>query len=294
MKALEDLHIHLEGSVNYNTLLSLAKKNNISLNTDIRLGNIKIPSPKEFSIPNNFTDFISYYLKISECINDAEDILIIIKNYLDSAKEQNITHSEMYFSPSTFLALGKNINELFIGLRESADLAKTYNHNIEFIFDIVRNAPGDGFETLRLANLARTMKVPVTSIGIAGDERYGSFKTYVQAVNLAREEGYQILAHAGETLGPESIWQALEYINPARIGHGISCIYDNKLLKELKKSQIPIEVCPWSNIYLCNLKKEDHPLRQMIKEGLNIKICSDDPGIFNKNLKENVEFLREI
>ena len=288
-----DLHVHLEGTVSQKRLCSLAEKNNISLNSPVHFpGGFNAVPPqnigKELPTFGNFIDFIGCYAKITQCISDADDIIDIAKDYAALAKAENVTYAELYFSPSTYIALKKEISPLFEGLAEAERLVKRdYGIELRWIFDIVRNSPSDPLETISLALDARKRNVSVEAIGLAGYEIGFPAAFYKDAFVYAREKGFTILAHAGELLGAESVWDAIHACNPKRIGHGVSALKDSSLVDYLRDNQIPIEVSPWSNIALGVTDEKNHPIKQMVDAQLNVIISSDDPGIFGKSLNDN-------
>ncbi len=289
-----DLHVHLEGSVNIETLTALAEKNDIPLETPVFVAGgreIRPPLPEHRQGPfesGTFRDFIRLYVKISECICDAKDIATIAERYAAAAFEDGVIAAEIYVTPSTLTALNISPQDLFDGLVEGQRLARaTYGVHIAWIFDIVRNSPQPAADTIQYAIRARNSGANVRAIGLAGLENGFPAKNFTEAFQQAKAEGFAVLIHAGETEGSESIWDALNAGAPERIGHGISALEDPELVAKLKKTGIPLEVCPWSNIALGIKTKELHPLPQLIAEGLPLVIASDDPGIFGKSLIDN-------
>lgn len=141
-------------------------------------------------------------------------------------------------------------------------------------------------ETIKMAIDARKKGVNVFAIALAGYEAKKEAKYFVDAFKKARAEGFQTLAHAGETLGPENIWQTIKELEVTRIGHGVRAVEDEQLLDYIARNEIVLEVCPWSNIYL-GVSDEDHPIAKLDKHGIKIVIGSDDPGIFSKDLNDN-------
>jgi aminodeoxyfutalosine deaminase len=290
-----DLHVHLEGTVTVQLLHQLANKNNIDILAPVEInGNlITIPDFKncDYFALQNFHDFIGIYLKISQSIKTTEDIITVARHYAASCKEQSINYSEIYFSPTTFRNLNTKLEPLFEGLVEATRVAnEEYGTYFKWIFDIVRNSSIDGMEVVELALSARARGVDVVAIGLAGLEKGFPASPYKRAFEKAKSLGFNTLAHAGETAGTQSIWETIKELNPSRIGHGIKATEDLKLMDYLAKSQIPLEVCPCSNVALGITSADNHPLRQMIESGLNVIICSDDPGIFGKSLTDNYAF----
>ncbi|MCC6221579.1 MAG: adenosine deaminase [Deltaproteobacteria bacterium] len=290
-----DLHVHLEGTVDFATLRKLAKKNNVALAKptylEIKGGYGPIPPPNlvnRYPQTFSFEQFIAIYLKISESIKSAEDVMAIAHNYILSSQEQGIAYSEIYFTPTTFEALGADLVSLIGGLVAAQEAAKLANITFKWIFDIVRNADTSrGERTLELANYAKDIGLDVIAIGLAGYESHNSTRPFAEAFSRAQKLGFKTIVHAGETAGASAVKEALEILRPDRIAHAISIFEDKALVDELIETQIPIEVCPWSNISLGLADTASHPLARMLEMGLNVLIGSDDPGIFDKSLIEN-------
>lgn len=293
-----ELHAHLEGTVDSKLLRTLAKKNGILLNQPIVLksGASFLP-PKDRLLlspfSGSFHDFISYYLKISECIRSAEDIVTIAEAYAESACSQNISYSELYVSASTLQNLfGFPLEDLAEGLKEAERLSRdSYQVELAWIFDIVRNSSFPAEEVVRMAEDCRRWGANVVAIGLAGLEAGFPARNFREPFELARALGFDLLAHAGETAGPDSIRETIAQLSPSRIGHGVRAVEDARLLEELAESEIILEVCPWSNVCLQLYNgPNDHPLGQLVEAGVKVVISSDDPGIFAYNLVDNFQF----
>lgn len=297
--AKADLHLHLEGSVTKETLLKLATKNKIDLASPTVFKNGKsFSAPPAHLISHGFKagfmDFIKLYVKISQCITSAEDIVLIAEEYLKSAKEQNIIHSEVYVTASSLLNLNLNQKELLEGLLLAEKISQEkYQHHFSWIFDIVRGNNEDQSFTINLATDFRNKGANIIALGLAGLEAGNPATPFKKPFKEAKERGFKIYAHAGETAGAESIWETLKICNPERIGHGIKCLEDKNLVQEIIDRGIILEVCPWSNILLEICEQKEHPLNKLLSAGLKCIIAADDPGIFEKNLNDNLLFVWE-
>ena len=295
-----DLHVHFEGTVDIETLGDLARRNGVSLNQPVKLlGREATPisaglEQGSFHL-HRFSDFVALYLKITESIARREDIILIAEKYLESAAKQNVVYSEMYFTAATFAMLGRDMDDLFDGLLHAERHAeKRWGISIRWLFDMVRILPETGEKTISLACAARQRGVSVIGIGLGGEESREHTAIFAPLFSKARSLGFETTAHSGETSGPESMSQVLNLLQPSRIGHGIRAIEDSDLLETLRRQQVPLEVCPWSNLKLNLCQREFHPLRQMVEAGLSVVLASDDPGIFQKDLIENYLLAREL
>lgn len=305
-----DMHVHLEGSVCVEVLSRLATKNKISLNSKPLFNHPKAEENSDAlnflensdsielwvksGVINSFQDFIRIYLKASEAIVSGEDLIEVIRSYAESARRQNVVYSEMYFTPTTFELFGRNLEEFFSALAEGEKIAlRDYDTKISWIFDIVRNGFSPPEKTLDHILRANKLGANVDAIALAGYETEGDIYPYIDVFNKARSYGLKTLAHAGETTSYKNIELTLELLKPDRIGHALSLVNSSSLTERIAELQIPIEVCPWSNICLNLSSFESHPVVQMINSGVNVVICSDDPGILGKDLLENYLLLNQ-
>lgn len=297
---LADLHVHLEGTVTSSTLQELARKNRVDLSAPTQFApgiEIPAPPPRLLSAPfsGDFREFILLYAKIASCLRDADDLLLVGQSYLEKATAEGVIAADIYLSPSTLFRLGLDPEEIRRGLLSIQELAsRRYDFRIRWIFDIVRGVRLDGMETVNAATELRDRGVNVVYIGLGGMEAGNPAKPFKAAFAEARTRGFRILAHAGETAGAESIWETIDAAAPERIGHGISCLADPKLVTHLIDNEIVLEVSPWSNVLLQVCEAEKHPLPALYEAGLKIVLCSDDPGIFGRSLLSNYEFAEKL
>ena len=288
-----DLHVHFEGTVSGPVLRELASRNGIDLNRGtIVPGYPEIPPPKPelLNAPflGTFFDFIQYYIKTTSSIRSEEDFALIAENYGLSARTENIRAVEMYFTPTTFLALGCSESTIAQGLKRATEiLSQKYGIKTGWIFDIVRNGIASGEQTVEIAERFREIGIPVVAIGLAGLEAGYPVAPFASALLAAKKQGFLVYVHSGETAGPESVWETIQLASPDRIGHGVRAIEDEGLLKELRTRRIPLEVCPWSNIALNLYTTRNHPLNELLAADMDIILASDDPGIFGKSLTDN-------
>lgn len=288
-----DLHVHLEGSVSLDLLRSLASKNGIALETPVRVsGPREIPAPQTVHLEapfrsGDFFDFIRVYVKISECLKTAADFCAAGREYARRAAEDGVVAAEMYVTPTTLLSLGTPEDELFLGLQQAEAASRAEGVELRWIFDIVRNSPRPGDETIDAALRARANGVAVSSIGLAGLEAGYPATRFAQSLRRAKAEGFALLIHAGETAPASSVRDALESGPPDRIGHGVTAAGDPAVLQELAERAIPLELCPASNLALGVLSPESTALRSIAAAGVRTVIATDDPGIFGASLLDN-------
>lgn len=281
-----ELHVHLEGSIRPETVLKLAERNQVELPAR------DIDGLHSWFAFTGFPHFVEVYVAITKCIKTPDDLELIAREFLEGQAAQNVLHSEVTYTASTI--------ERFCGIPWADQLpalqrALAYGRDqlgisAGFILDIVRgSSPDKGLEVAKWAIDAKGKGV--LALGLAGEEGRASAADYAESFALAHEAGLPITPHAGETCGPESIWDALNGTNPNRIGHGVRCVEDPKLVATLRDRQIPLEVCPSSNVCLGGVKSlSEHQLPQLLDEGLYVTIGSDDPPMFNTSITD--EYLR--
>lgn len=285
-----ELHVHLEGSIQPETLLQLAKRNHVTLPATT------VEGLRQWYTFTDFAHFIEIYITISSCICSAEDIELIAREFLRGQAAQNIVHSEVTFTPYTHFGLNRHIpfEEQFAALsRARAWAAAELGVSVGWVLDISRNVrPVE--HGLTVADWAISgMADGVVALGLGGPEIGHPPGLFEAAFDRARAADLARVPHAGETVGPESIWGALQSLKAQRIGHGVRCLEDPALVAELRERQIPLEVCPTSNVCLGVAPSiAEHPLPRLLDAGLYVTINSDDPPMFNTTLTD--EYLKIV
>jgi len=283
-----ELHVHLEGSIQPETLLLLAERNNVTLPSTT------VEGLRQWYKFTDFPNFVEIYLAISACICTPEDIEFIAREFLRGQAAQRTMHSEVTFTPFTHYSTNRRIpfeDQLAALSRARQWAARDLGVSVGWVFDIVRNVrPLE--HGLTVADWAISgMEHGVVALGLGGIEAGHPPELFQEAFDRARAAGLPAVPHAGETAGPESIWGALRTLKAQRIGHGVRCLEDPELVAELRNRQIPLEVCPTSNVCLGVAPSlAEHPLPRLLDEGLYVTINSDDPPMFNTTLTD--EYLR--
>ena len=280
-----ELHLHMEGAVQPSTWLKLAERNGIRLPAD---------TPEALNEVFQFRDFdhfIELYTLCCTCLVNADDFRLATYELLENLAEQNVRYAEIFLSPTLHLARGVKWDTIMEGVSAARrDGERDFGIQTAFIPDISRElGPEKGLEVAR--HVAKSAEFGVIGLGIGGPEVGFPPDDYWESFDLIGEAGMHRVAHAGETMGPESIWGALKALNAERIGHGVRCLDDEALVAYLREHQIPLEVCPSSNV--CTGVSESwaaHPLKKLIDAGLLVTLNSDDPGLFSTTLTD--EYLR--
>lgn len=282
-----ELHVHLEGATQPETLLKLAKKNGIELPaTDLE-------GVKKWFQFENFDQFVQVYIACIECFRSGEDIELLAEEFAREQARQNILYTEATYTAETiFRRCGVPADEQIEALR--AGFAKVPETRVELIIDIVRDMETPNGEwTAELCK--KWVGQGVCAIGLSGFEGRTEVSRHSAAIRDAKKAGLRCSTHAGETQGPDSIREVIEHADPDRIGHGVRCVEDPHLVAQLRDSQIHLEVNPSSNVCLGVFRSlEEHSLPRMMDEGLNISINSDDPPFFSTTLSDEYERCAEV
>ncbi|GAB1420940.1 adenosine deaminase [Anaerolineales bacterium] len=275
-----ELHVHLEGATQPATLLELAIKNGVQLPYDSVEG---LQKWYEF---RDFDHFIEIYLSISDCIQSADDIEWLAKEFLIGQAVQNICYSEVTYTPLTHY-LQHNIpfeDQLAALNRARAWAIQELGVDMGIVLDIPRHrSPEEGILCAEWAISAYGRGV--VAFGLGGAEIGNPPAKFQEAFNMTNAAGIPSVPHAGETEGPASIWSAIKDLQAVRIGHGVRCLEDPELVDYIREEGIVLEVNPSSNICLGVYKDfESHPMAQLMEAGLKVTLNSDDPPMFNTTL----------
>jgi adenosine deaminase len=287
-----ELHIHLEGALNPATTLKLAHKYaQLGFVTELEA----LQSADGFA---SFEDFRRYYGVCMELMRSADDFAQVVYEYGRDMQAQNIRYSEVYLSIYQHLHLqGKDLDlaDVLSGIQAGRQRARTeFGVEIQWIFGIPRKRHFSGpnsssfdptiAETV-LAYAIQGQEHGVIGIGLGGNEVGAPPHPFKDVFEQAKQMGLCSLPHAGETAGPKSVWGAINELQADRICHGVRAIEDLKLVAELIKRQIPLDICPTSNICI-NIypSMSQHPIYELDKLGIQITINSDDPTLFGTSL----------
>ncbi len=290
-----EIHIHLEGAIQPETVLVLAGRHNMLG----RLPGDSVDALRRWFTFKDFPHFVQIYVTIQDLIRTPEDFaLIAYENGVDMAR-QNILYRELTVTPYTHTHLqDKNltIEGILQGLEAGRQRAKAeFGVEMRWVFDVPRNLSfvGDGNgrtydptparQTLEFALAGRSFGV--VGFGLGGWEPTAPPRPFAHAFAAAKEAGLLCVPHAGETLGAESVWDAVKALHADRIGHGVRAMEDPNLLALLRERQIPLEINPTSNVCLGVYRRlAEHPFPHLDRMGLLVTVNSDDPPLFNTDL----------
>ena len=283
-----ELHLHLEGCIRVDTLWQLYQKNNI------RIDGISCKKDLEqFYNIESLEQFIYFFINILQnCFRSAEDIQYYFVDLKDYLQRNNIRYAELFFSPTKLIQFQVSYADIIAALEQGVAKLANEGYICKFLIDVSRSFGPDN----AMNNLNNVLAYPspvVIGIGLGGNERIGPARDYKHVFAKAKKNNLRCVAHAGEDLNSESIWDSIEFLNVERIGHGISAMYDPSLRRRIKEAHIPIEICITSNLFTRNFvsKAVEHPVRLFYEEGLPLTLNSDDPLLFCSELHEEYELL---
>ena len=258
-----ELHLHLEGSVEPETLHELDPSTSV----------------EEYRALYHYTDFDAFlraFAVIGKRLRTPEDYALITRRLLERLEAQNVRYAEIIVAAGVVLWKGQDFAPIFAAVRAASAESPV---QVRWILDAVRQF---GVEpAMQVAVLAaERVNEGVVALGIGGSEERGPASWFKDVFAFARNAGLHLHAHAGESMGPESIWDALA-LGAERIGHGIAAVRDPALLRHLRERDIPLEICITSNLVTGVVKRiEDHPVRRIFEAGVPIVLNSDDPAMF--------------
>ena len=277
-----ELHLHLEGTILPETLVELSARH------DARP--ITLKKARALYNFDDFTSFIECFKAVTRRLVNLEDYELAAWRMLERLAAQGVVHAEVYISVGV-IYMWRNfdpraLEPIFAGLERARERGeRELGLTLYWIFDAVRHFTVEEAERVfRKAAEMRPSFPSIVAIVLGGDERRTGSEPFRALYADAAHAGLRLTNHAGETTGPEAIWEALA-IGSERIGHALSAISDPRLLEELKVRRIPLELNPTSNVRtgVCTSFAE-HPLRQYFDAGLLVTLNSDDPAFFGSDL----------
>jgi aminodeoxyfutalosine deaminase len=274
-----ELHVHLEATVRPETLLEIAQRNGFELPAHT------VEGLRELYRFRDFDHFIEVWILTTNALRTEDDFRRIVVDYAEEAARQGAVYIEGIFSPIERTWRGVRWEDIFEGYCAGAEQAKEL-HGVEVRLtpDITRGAePEDGVELVRHAAAYRDRGI--VGVGLGGEEALHPPEKFVDAFRLVREAGLGSVPHAGEVVGPASIWGALDALQADRIRHGIRAVEDPALMEELAARQVVLDVTPISNLRTGVVRSlEEHPLPELIAAGIPCTVSTDDPEMFDTDL----------
>ncbi len=282
MLPLAELHVHIEGTLEPELLVRIAQRNGI------RLPSYDPDVLRERYAFDRLTDFLDVYYDNIGVLRTAEDFYDLGSGYLRRAARAGVRHAEIFFDPQAHTARGVPIDALFDGLGSALSDARRDGMSAELIMCFLRDSGPD--KAMLALEAALPFRDRFIGVGLDSAEVGYPPSLFVDVYARAAAEGLRRVAHAGEEGGPEYVWEALDILGVERIDHGNRALEDPDLVHRLRDQQIPLTVCPLSNLALRTAppRLADHPLPVMLEEGLRVSVHSDDPAYFGGYIDDNL------
>jgi len=277
-----ELHIHIEGSLEPELMLALADRNKVAL----RFGSIEaLRAAYRFA---NLQDFLDLYYEGMRVLLHEQDFYDLAMAYLRKAASQNVRHAEIFFDPQGHTGRGVPFKTVIDGLtRARADAERQFGMTTALILCFLRHL--DEADAERTLDEALPWRDRFIGVGLDSSEKGQPPSKFERVFARARGLGLHAVAHAGEEGPADYVRQALDLLKVERIDHGVRALEDAALTARLVREQVPLTVCPLSNLRLCVVPDlKDHPLRRMLRDGLMATINSDDPAYFGGYMNENL------
>jgi adenine deaminase len=276
-----ELHLHIEGTLEPEMMFSLAAKHGIAL---------PFHSVDAVRAAYDFSDlqsFLDLYYAGCNVLRDRRDFYALAMAYFTRAHADNVVHAELFFDPQTHTARGIAMEVVIAGLRDAMeDALRRYGITSELILCFLRHlSEEDAFATL---DAALPFRSDIVGVGLDSGERDNPPSKFERVFARARALNLRPVAHAGEEGPAAYIREALDLLRVERIDHGVRCDEDPALVERLVREQIPLTVCPLSNLKLCVVRDlRDHNLARLLRRGVAVTINSDDPAYFGGYIADN-------
>lgn len=276
-----ELHLHIEGSLEPELMFQIAKRNGIAL---------KYSSVEELRAAydfHNLQSFLDIYYEGAQVLLKEEDFYDLTRAYLHKVAQENVKHVEIFFDPQTHTDRGVAFETVFKGIHRALKDGETdFGISSELIMCFLRHLSEE--EAEKTLDHSLPFKEHIIGVGLDSSEVGHPPEKFQRVFERAMKEGYLTVAHAGEEGPTDYIWQALDLLKVKRIDHGVRSLEDDKLVARLSEEQVPLTVCPLSNVKLCVFDKlSDHNLKELLEKSLCAMINSDDPAYFGGYLLEN-------
>jgi adenosine deaminase len=276
-----ELHVHIEGTLEPEMMLRLASRNGAALPFD---------NMDQVRAAYRFTDlqsFLDIYYQGAAVLRTPEDFYDLMAAYLERAAADGVRHAEIFFDPQSHTTRGIGFEVFMRGFRDAiSDARRRLGISADLILCVLRHLSGE--EAVATIIEAEPFLDGVIGVGMDSTEKNRPPELFEAAYARARDLGLRAVAHAGEEGPPQYVQGALDVLGAERIDHGVRSLEDADLVDRLRREQVPLTVCPMSNVALQVVESlSAHPLPSMIEAGLLVSINSDDPAYFGGYIGDN-------
>jgi len=276
-----ELHVHIEGTFEPELMFAIAQRNQIQIPYK------SVEEVKQAYNFHNLQSFLDIYYAGANVLVHEQDFYDLAWAYFEKCAEDRVVHTEMFFDPQTHTDRGVAFSTVINGLKRAcADAKAKFGISSQLIMCFLRHLSEEAaFETLEQA---LPFKQDIIAVGLDSSEVGHPPAKFERVFAKAREEGFLIVAHAGEEGPPEYVWEALDLLKVNRIDHGVRSEEDEQLMARLINEKMPLTVCPLSNLKLCVVKDmKDHNIRRLLQKDVHVTVNSDDPSYFGGYMNDN-------
>lgn len=276
-----ELHVHIEGTFEPELMFAIAQRNNIAIPYQ------SVEEVKEAYNFHNLQSFLDIYYAGANVLVHEQDFYDLAWAYFEKCAEDQVVHTEMFFDPQTHTDRGIAFATVINGLQRACDDAQSkLGISSRLIMCFLRHLSEEAaFVTLEQA---LPYKEQIIAVGLDSSEVGHPPAKFARVFAKAREYGFLVVAHAGEEGPPEYIWEALDLLKVNRIDHGVRSEEDPALMQRLIQNEMPLTVCPLSNLKLCVVQDmRQHNIRRLLQQGVKVTVNSDDPSYFGGYMNDN-------
>ncbi|MDM1310734.1 adenosine deaminase [Acinetobacter indicus] len=276
-----ELHVHIEGTFEPELMFAIAQRNNIAIQYQ------SVEEVKEAYNFHNLQSFLDIYYAGANVLVHEQDFYDLAWAYFEKCAEDQVVHTEMFFDPQTHTDRGIAFATVINGLQRACDDAQSkLGISSRLIMCFLRHLSEEAaFATLEQA---LPYKEQIIAVGLDSSEVGHPPAKFSRVFAKAREYGFLVVAHAGEEGPPEYIWEALDLLKVNRIDHGVRSEEDPALMQRLIQDEMPLTVCPLSNLKLCVVQDmQQHNIRRLLQQGVKVTVNSDDPSYFGGYMNDN-------
>lgn len=276
-----ELHVHIEGTFEPELMFAIAQRNQIEIPYK------SVEEVKQAYNFHNLQSFLDIYYAGANVLIVEQDFYDLAMAYFEKCAADHVVHTEMFFDPQTHTDRGVAFATVINGLQRACDDAKAkFGISSHLIMCFLRHLSEEAaFETLQQA---LPYKDQIIGVGLDSSEVGHPPSKFERVFAQAREEGFLVVAHAGEEGPAEYVWEALDLLKVNRVDHGVRSEEDPKLMQRLIAEKMPLTVCPLSNLKLCVVNDmADHNIRRLLQQGVHVTVNSDDPSYFGGYMNDN-------
>lgn len=282
-----ELHVHIEGTLEPELMFQLAERNAVAL---------RYSTVEEARAAYRFSDlqsFLDIYYEGARVLLREEDFHDLTWAYLLKARQDNVIHTEIFFDPQIHTERGVPFETVLSGIRAALDAGrKELDITSHLLLCFLRHLSADA--AMSTLEQALPHRDAILGVGLDSTEVGNPPSKFASVFERARKKGFLSVAHAGEEGPPDYIWQALDVLRVSRIDHGVRCLEDRRLVERLRRDQVPLTVCPLSNVRLRVFDRiEDHNIGRLLEAGLCVSVHSDDPAYFGAYVNDNYRAVRD-